>query len=106
MPPAALISSIASCRADAALLAGVRQRAGDRMQHADLDGRALRAQHGRRVQSQRAAAPSAVDCRNRRRLTAEDLTRHRFLPWVLDASTNIGPACSSILSSPSGTLAA
>ena len=56
-------------RADPALLARIGQRAGHRMQDADLHGRALRAQHGRGVQDAGAAAPSAVDCRNRRRLT-------------------------------------
>ena len=88
MPPAALISSIASLRADAALLAGVGQRAGDRMQHADLHRRALRAQHGRRMQNAAAAAaaPSAVDCRNRRRLTADNRTRHSF-PSVMRLNT-------------------
>ena len=50
MPPAALISSIASCAPMPALLAGIGQRARNRMQHADLHRRALRAQHGRRVQ--------------------------------------------------------
>ena len=86
-------------RADPALLAGIGQRAGHRMQHADLDGRALRAQHGRGVQ-RAATAPSAVDCRNRRRLTVENRTRHACLPWVtLPRKPNTWSGQASILSS-------
>ena len=35
------------CRAEAALLPGIGQRAGDRVQHAELHRRALRPQHRR-----------------------------------------------------------
>ena len=52
--------------AEPALLAGVGQRAGDRLQHAELHGGPLRAQHGRHGDAAgcAAAAPSAVVARN------------------------------------------
>ena len=69
-------------RADAALLARVGQRARHRMQHADLDGGRLAraARPAPRSHPVAAAAPSAVDCRNRRRLTAEDRCDMCVLP--------------------------
>ena len=54
--------------AEPALLAGIGQRAGDRMQHAELHAGALRAQHGRHGEVPAAARPSAVVARNWRRL--------------------------------------
>jgi hypothetical protein len=67
--------------ADPALLAGIGQRARDRMQHPDLHRRALRAHHGRGVQDsgrrgggqrRRLQEPAAAH--------GQQLTRHAFPP--------------------------
>jgi hypothetical protein len=69
-------------RADPALLAGIGERAGDRMQHADLHGGALRAQHGRRAEQSGRRRGGA----QRRRLQqppaahGQQLTRHPLSP--------------------------
>ena len=68
--------------ADPALLAGIGQRARDRMQHADLHRGALRAQHGRGVQDSGRRRGGA----QRRRLQepaaahGQQLARHAFPP--------------------------
>ena len=79
--------------ADPALLAGIGQRAGDRMQHADLHRRALRAQHGRRVAGlrpplRRRPAPSIAGTGGGSRPTTDETC---VPSWVLIGDTNIGP---------------